>query len=158
VSRNVQLAAGTNPDIVIELGEAQTPSPNGETPAAPDDGRGGRRIAGIFFISVGAVGLGVGTVLGISVLRIKAGADDTCGGNDGNCTSQDSAVAAESRKQNAILPSWIATGAIGLGAASLAYGIYLVLTSRGSGAPASTGSLRVSPEVGPGSFGVRGSF
>jgi hypothetical protein len=156
VSRNVQLALGDNPDVVFEFAEGQQPPPGAETPP-PTDEASGRRTTGIVFTSLGVVMLGVGVGYGLWTLSIKKDADGACGPSGSTCTSQQAADEAEDRKKHAIVTSWISSVAIGLGAASVGYGIYLMLTAGGPSTLA-TAKVGVRPEIGPGSLGLRGSF
>jgi hypothetical protein len=159
VTRNAKLEQGDNADIVIETGDERGAAPTGESP--PGAGTNGRRAAGFVLVGVGVVGLAVGTVVGISVLNTKSQADDLCypknPSRSGACDSADAANSAEDKKQQAIVPSWLATASLGIGAVGIGAGIYLLLTA-GRSAPSGTAAPRIQPTVGPRSLGLSAVF
>jgi len=161
MAHNARLVVGDNPDIVM----SEPPAPPPVEPAAPASGAKGegdrteRRKAGLVVGGAGAVLLGVGVVEGLKTIAIKKDADALCGGGSPSCTSTAAASRAADRRSEAVLPSWIATGGVVLGAAGLATAIYLMVTSRAEApAAATTGGLRVTPVLGPSAAGVSGSF
>ena len=163
LTRNALLKVGDNPAIVLADQPASSdPAPeHADTPpktASADDGSGAR-IAGWVLASAGVVALGVGIFEGVNTLSIKKDADNLCGSSTKICRDANAQAAAEARRKDALLPSWVATGGIGLGVVGLGVGIYLIATSGSSSAPAVTsGNVRVSPTIGPGSVGLTGTF
>jgi hypothetical protein len=109
-------------------------------------------------VGAGTALLGVGIYEGINTLSIKKDADNICGGPPENCKDATAKQAAATRKHDAVLPSWLATGGIVLGAAGIGVGIFLIATNGSPPVTVSTGSVRMTPTIGPGSVGLTGSF
>ncbi len=160
LSRNATMRLGDNPTIVLaDPTPPAPPSPTeGDPPRAEGDGSGAR-IGGWVLASAGVVLLGVGIVEGVATLGIKSDADGICGGSAPTCKDPKAAADAAARRHDAVLPSWIATGGIGLGVVGLGVGILLIATSGPAAPPPPpTTGLRVTPTFGLGSVGLSGSF
>jgi hypothetical protein len=167
VSRNAQLNAGDNPDIVIDIGDTRatagpSPQPGDGTPV--EGGSNGRRILGFALMGVGVVAAGVGTFFGLDVLNRKNEPSDACYQNSttrsGPCSSANAAGDADDKRHSLVIESWLgSTVPLVLGAAAFGAGVYFVLTPSGAPAPPpQAGKLRVTPLIGPGSLGLHGTF
>ena len=163
MSRNARLVLGDNADIVMVEAPPPPPAdtmsqvaPPAVADAPPDDGSGRRTVAWALG-GAGVVLLGVGIYEGIKTISIKKDADTTCGDGSPTCVTPARAAQASSRRGDAVVPSWIATGGVVLGAVGLGTAIYLLATP--SAPPAvTTGGVRWTPAVGFGAAGVTGSF
>jgi hypothetical protein len=155
LTRNASLRAGDNAAIVMsDTSPPSSPSETSETPPPPTES-GGSSTLGWVLTGLGAGFLGVGIYEGVNTLSIKKDADNICGASAPTCTSPAAEASAASRKHDAVVPSWLATGGLALGLAGLGTGIYLLVTQP---SPARAGTLQVRPLVGAGVVGVMGSL
>jgi hypothetical protein len=116
---------------------AGAPAPTGTPPA---------RTIGFVVAGIGVVGIGVGAVTGLLTLSQKNAVDDACApGTPSACSAAGLAAAREEASVGRTY-STVSTIAFIAGAASLAAGVTLVLTSR---------STRVDAAVAPGGATVR---
>jgi len=167
VSVTLELSAGATTPI----GSAATaPTPAGPTSAAPepattadaagDKGPNAQRIASYVSFGVGAVGLGVGTIFGLSSKSKRSQADDAfkqCGGetgcmNDNPLAQQVSELDASARTRKTVSIVGFVAGGIGVGAGVALF----VLSGRHDESPAS--SWTITPRIGLGNAAVTGTF
>jgi hypothetical protein len=128
-------------------------------------------------LGTGVVEIGVGVVFGVITLSIKSDADNACNKDaSGNCASQAARDAADTKRHEGVVPSWISTAGIGIGAVSVLLGVYFAFIEDGSPSAVRTdaaklrerderargtakiGGVHVWPVVGPTSAGVSGAF
>lgn len=135
-SKTVAVAAGKSADVVVVL------APRASSP---------RRTIGIAAMGVGAAGLVAGGVTGVLAIGAHDELSKTCA--NGLCPDGDTAkIDAYHTLGLVSTVSLIAGGALAVG------GAILWVTAPHAQAPASRGAVRVTPYVGLGSAGVRGSF
>jgi hypothetical protein len=131
---------------------AAAPQPS-RAPAgnASASGKGTRRVAAYVAGGVGVAGLGLGTFFGLKAFSDWHTRNENCPG--GRCNQ--AAVDAHDSAHSAAIASDIS---FGVGAAALAAGVYLWITSRGGSEERPPGSasarVRVTPLAGPGVGGL----
>jgi hypothetical protein len=147
---------------------AATPPSNSDTPAAPaiseaPAGPGpaedkatssGPPVAGYVLLGVGAVGIGVGSFLGLKALSSKSDAEKLCPNVAGKRTCPATAdETLSSNTRNAVL----ADIGFGVGIAALAVGGYLLFSG---GKAKETTAMQLQPSAGPrgGGFSLIGTF
>lgn len=122
----------------------------GPDAAGPSSGSSGRRIAGVVVGAVGLAGLAAGGVFGALTFSKAGEASKACGAGDTACG--DERRQAYDDGQTTALISNIAFGA---GAALLAGGVVLILTSGPAEEPEARQGVWISPEAGPAGGGMR---
>jgi serine/threonine-protein kinase len=170
LTRNARLKLGDNPDIVmtdepLSPGPTTTPvtapKPEAAPPESPpsDDGRS-RRTLGYVVTGAGVVLLGVGTFAGIRTLSLKSDADNACNKDPNTGTCRGSSTDANDKQDSAKPWSWVSTIGLALGAVGVGAGIYLIATAGSGSSPVTvtTGGVRMTPTLGPGSVGLNGTW
>ena len=122
---------------------ASTP-PTDTPPPLPDHG-GRTRTIGFIVGGTGIAMLGVGTALGFVALSQKSSANGACGGQGSVCATASQTSAAESKLQDARTSGWISTAVIGVGAAAVVVGAYLVFFAGDSAPMSPTAAVVVMP-------------
>lgn len=132
--------------------EPQTPAPADTAPPAEDQ-PSKSKVPAFIALGVGAVGLGVGTVFGLSAISKKDDLDASC--QNKVCPGNQQDTIDSAKTAGTISTVGFAVGAVGLGV-----GAYLLLTSGSGSASATVGKSprTVQPLLGLGSLGVRGTF
>lgn len=170
VSVTLELAAGATTAVEAAAPGARPPSEAG----VPSDGVGPttaahaassneantQRIAAYVAFGVGAVGLGVGTIFGLTSKNKRSQADDAfqqCGGatgcmNDDPLSQQVSSLDDSARTHKTISIVGFVAGGLGVGAGVALF----VLSRRHDDAPASSWSI--APRIGLGNAAVTGTF
>ncbi len=138
------------------------PSGNGEAPSAAGSAskKKTERMAAYVAFGVGAVGLGVGTIFGLSSASKRSRADDKfteCGGaagcmNDNPLSAEVSSLDSSARTAKTLSIVGFVVGGVGVGAGVALF----VLSGRHEEAPASGWSI--TPRIGLGSAALTGTF
>jgi len=170
VSVTLELAAGAPTAVEAAAPGAGPPSkalppsaggvPATTKEAASASGPNTQRIAAYVAFGVGAVGLGVGTIFGLSSKNKRSQADDAfrqCGGatgcmNDDPLAEQVSSLDASARTQKTVSIVGFVAGGLGVGAGVALF----VLSRRHDDAPASSWSI--TPRLGLGRAAITGTF
>lgn len=167
----LELAPGSAPSALPSATPAVAPtsvttdaarpsSGDAPSPASGDHKPNTKRIAAYVALGVGAVGLGVGTVFGLSSAHKRSQADDKfqqCGGsascmNDDPLSGQVSSLDSSARSAKTVSIVGFVVGGVGVGAGVALF----VLSGRSTEAPASGWSI--TPRVGLGSAAITGTF
>ncbi len=172
VVTTVELAPGASAPVSLKLepdpnaapgplaapGSAQVAAGSGQpasAPSAPVQSAGGHRGLGIGALVVGGVGLAVGSAFGVMALGNKSTLDgqDKCVNKV--CPAASSQSDIDSLKSNATL----STIGFGVGIVGVVLGtVLLAMSHENEPAPAAPAAARVTPWVGLGTAGLRGSF
>jgi len=152
--------AGDKAPVVVTIGElaldeSAKPKPVGEgngPVAAPSSSMSGLRVTGIVGMSLGAVGLGVGAVLGGMAISRYGGADGHC--NDNNHCDQ---VGFDARTEGIALGK-ASTAAFVAGGLVAATGVVLFAVSPKQRDESGAGQGQMSLRVGPGNVVLRGEW
>ena len=140
-----------NVDIKFQFEDAVAPTPppspqaQAPKPAPTDQGSDVKRTVGFGLAGLGVVGVGLGSYFGLRTIALKP----DCPDNGVACNAAENAQGREARSQ-----SVLATVAFVVGGASLAGGLYLILTSPSSSKTAAPTTARLSPMVGPRGGGI----
>ena len=153
----IQLAAGENRAVVVSPGTAGSQVSAGPPVAAPvnpprevSSNHANTRTLGFVLGGVGVAGFGVGAIAGAMMLGKKSTVDAGCH-PDKSCSSAALDAAHAGRTLEIVSNvGWI------VGAASLAVGAYLVISSGPSSKPSS--ALAVAPNVGGGQLSLSRSW
>jgi hypothetical protein len=154
-------APGKSPTPALELtvGDSETGKKQVSVPDLRDDpnyqpDRPGRRMAGFIIGGVGIAGVAVGSVFGLKTFSDRSSADSAVDCKDktqcgpiGYASISDAKTAAT-----------ISTIGFGVGVVGLGVGAWLILTSNGTSEAPAPATAHVTPLVGPGSLGLRGTF
>lgn len=147
-----QTAQAAPPPVVVAPAAASTAPP----PAAEaSEGVNGLRIASYVAFGVGAVGLGIGSVFALTAHGNYSDANDMCPSFPCQLTSEEAAKREQLGKDGDSAKTVSLVGFI-VGGVGVATGATLFIVS--SGGKKTQQGLRVSPTVGLGSVGLKGSF
>ncbi|MCC6217007.1 MAG: hypothetical protein IT376_19260 [Polyangiaceae bacterium] len=145
------LAPRATPAAKSDSGAADAPAAGGD--ARVDTASAEPKLLAWGAVGVGVVGVGVGTFFLVQASGKLSESDDLCSGGG---------VCPESRRQridqldaDANTASTIGLVGLGVGAVGLGLGAWWLF---GAAEPAAPGQARVTPWIGPGSAGVRGTF
>ena len=150
-----------------EAGELQTSAPGrggrpapAESRAQPSDGMHAFTIGGIAAVSLGAVGLGIGTVFGLNSMNTRSEIDALCGSSGSTCpASKDNPdIKPEVKKleEDAANADTVAVIGFVTGGILVAGGVTMLFL--GAIQSPSTAEAHVTPYVGLESVGVTGTF
>lgn len=144
----IEIKAGESREIEIAPGAAlPTPPPTtagtpAERPPEAGDPNGGRKIAAYTLGGVGILGLGLGTIFGLSASSKWSDAKSRCPAN--GCSTQERKEA-DDMTSSARSAGTLSTVAFIVGTAALASGVVLLLTAP---SPTNAATLRVVPTAG----------
>jgi hypothetical protein len=127
----------TTPEAQDEQRSSASSSPMSDTPVSS----GPNRTAAYISLGVGAVGIGLGAVFGLSAMKAKSDLENDCGGT--TCPASE-----EDRLSDAKRSGTLSTIAFGVGAAGLTFGTILFFTAGSTSSSASSGTSSVA--IGPG--------
>jgi hypothetical protein len=150
----IDVGGDATPPASTTPSTASTPSASTPPTSPPPEHGGSSHTVGFVVGGAGIAVLGVGAAFGVIALSQKSSADDTCGGHGSVCSTGSQTSAAQSKLQDARTSGWISTAAIGVGAAAVVVGAYLVFFSGDSPSESPAAALAVMPS---GAF-VTGSF
>jgi tetratricopeptide (TPR) repeat protein len=138
---------------LMASGAPPKPPPAAPPPAAPPESRGkGQKTAAFVSIGVGAAGVAVGVITGSIAAAKQSDFSQLCT-SDHVCPRSESD---DVNTYNTLRP--VSTVGFVVGGVGLGLGAVLLVTLPRGGAAYSTGSLQVTPFIGLGGAGLRGSF
>jgi hypothetical protein len=149
-TRQVSLKEGEHEEIAVTLTKSAVAAkePVKEESSASS---GPSRVPAIVAFGVGAVGIGVGATFGAMAFSATNDAKQLCMGNA--CKPAAQPKIDESKRDGNI-----STVAFVIGGVGVATGVVLLLVSGGKKSDEPKPDARVTPFIGPGSAGLRGSF